>query len=514
MPKFLTILLITSVFSSFFGQVYYSPSQIPNPKDNSDGFISDPEDYLSTEEEVALNQMIEEIRKQKGFEIALVVVRSIDEKAALPFATELGELWGVGIQNTGIVILAAIQDRELAFATGYETEKYLPDLITQEIQQEEIIPYFKIEKYGTGLINGVTVIKQILLNETVPKYVQDAQIHHKKQRIWSIIGIITGALIILLSIIVSPKLRTLLINLVILCSSGIIAYVAYLLFLKETLTIDIVTKISIILGFIGVTINAYLVLKNESKKIWPYGLLTLLAVCTPLSGLYLYGYEVIVYVYLAGAGLTFSIFLIAYVITWFQKDPYRKYRTIQVFKLDFFSYLFPLPMFVVDMIVERQLDLWRNRVRFSKKTGLEMRKLSERMDDKYLQSGQVKEEQIKSVDYDVWITDEPDDILILKYTTWFSKYSTCSKCHYKTWSLIYDKTIIAASYSSSGRGERKKACAHCGHQSISTYTIPRLQHTSTSSSSSGGGWSGGSSGGGGGSWGGGSFGGGGSSSKW
>jgi uncharacterized protein len=159
------------------------------------------------------------------------------------------------------------------------------------------------------------------------------------------------------------------------------------------------------------------------------------------------------------------------------------------------------------------LEKWRNQVRFSKKTGLEMRKLSETDDDKYLEKGQVTEEQVKSVDYDVWITDEPDDIEILSYKTWFSKYSSCSACGYRTWYLVYDKTISAATYSSSGSGERKKACAHCKHQDITRYTIPQLQRSSSSggsSYSSGGGYSGG----GGGSWGGGSSGGGGSSSSW
>lgn len=155
-------------------------------------------------------------------------------------------------------------------------------------------------------------------------------------------------------------------------------------------------------------------------------------------------------------------------------------------------------MYIVKLVVDQLLENWRNQVRFSKKTGLEMRKLCEVEDDDFLKATQVSEEQVKSVDYDVWISDEPDDVLILKYVTWFSGYSNCSKCKAKTWYLVYDRTITAATYSSSGTGERKKACAHCKHQEISRYTIAQLQKSSSS----------------GGSWGGGRSGGGGSSSRW
>lgn len=510
MKRILLLILLISLFSYSEAQTYYSPSDIPDPKKSGDGFVADPDGFLSSAEETKLNELITNIRDEKGFEVAIVIVNSINDKSVLPFATELGNLWGVGKGDRGIVILAAIADRNLAIATGYKTEQFIPDLVTQEIQQEEIIPYFKLEKYGTGLIAGTEVIEAIVLGEDVPIYVEEAQKRSRALILWEYIAIGLGIIIIIMTLIISPTLKTVLTNLIIVVASIVVALIAYFVFLKESHLMNVIRDGSVILGFIGVTVNAFITAKNETDKIWPFAVLITCAVGTPLSGLYLYGYEAIVFFYLSGAGILFGLFLLTYISTLLIKDPYRKFHTLKIFKLDVFSYIFPFPMYVVDLLVENLLENWRNRVRFSKKTGLEMHKLDEEKDNKYLEKGQVAEEKVKSVDYDVWVSGEPEDVLILRYTTWFSKYSTCSRCKYKTWYLVYDRTISAATYSSSGTGEKKKACAHCGHQSISRYTIPKLNPPSSSSSS--GGYSSSSSSGG--SWGGGSFGGGGSSSSW
>lgn len=511
MKKLISFLLFISLISIVGAQVYYSPSDIPDPKSSGDGFVSDPDGFLTSSDKATLNKIIANIRDKKGFEVAVVVVNSINDKAVLPFATDLGNLWGVGKGDRGIVILAAISDRNLAIATGYEAEQFIPDLVTQQIQQEEIIPYFKTENYGKGLIEGTKIIEAIALGENVPDYVEEAQAKQKNIQTWEYISIGLGLLVIAMTIIISPKMKTIATNLIIVVASIVVSLVAYFVFLKESHLSDVIMDGSVILGFIGVTVNAFITAKNETDKIWPYAILITCAVGAPLSGLYLYGYHDIVYFYMSGAGIMFGLFLITYLITLMIKDPYKKFHTLKVFKLDVFAYIFPFPMYIVDLFVENLLETWRNRVRFSKKTGLEMHKLDEEKDNQYLEKGQVNEERVKSVDYDVWVSGEPEDILILRYSTWFSKYSTCSRCKYKTWYLVYDRTISAATYSSSGTGEKKKSCANCGHQSITRYTIPKLQRSSSSSSSSGS-YSSGSSGGG--SWGGGSFGGGGSSSSW
>ena len=58
-----------------------------------------------------------------------------------------------------------------------------------------------------------------------------------------------------------------------------------------------------------------------------------------------------------------------------------------------------------------------------------MKLLTEEEEDVYLDEGMRAEEDVFSVDYDVWVTEKGDDILILKYKKLLSKYSKCPKCN-------------------------------------------------------------------------------------
>ncbi len=167
----------------------------------------------------------------------------------------------------------------------------------------------------------------------------------------------------------------------------------------------------------------------------------------------------------------------------------------------------------------------RNAPRESKKTGLPMKKLSEKEEDPHLSRGQQVEEEIGSVDYDVWVSDKPDDVMTLAYRSSLSKYSECPNCGFRTYYHTNSKTLRSATYGRDGQGVRNYACRNCDYTHTKRYRIPQLQRRRTvivggggfsgGGGSFGGGFSGGGSFGGGGfSGGGGSFGGGGASGGW
>lgn len=228
-----------------------------------------------------------------------------------------------------------------------------------------------------------------------------------------------------------------------------------------------------------------------------------------------YAYNGILYSYFIVTIIIFAIFFLLFIISISNPDYFVRYQTMRIFRLYIWFILFPIPFIAVYFFIKLITDKWRNTPRISAITGKLMHKLSEEEEDGYLKKGQITEEKIKSVDYDVWTSSEDNDVLIQSYKRWFSKYNACPKCKFKTFYKVYDRTISAPTYSSSGTGERKYQCENCGHSKVSRYTIPKKTRSSSSSSSSSS-YSGGSSswGGGGSSWGGGSSGGGGAGSSW
>ena len=128
----------------------------------------------------------------------------------------------------------------------------------------------------------------------------------------------------------------------------------------------------------------------------------------------------------------------------------------------------------------------RHRVRDCPQCRIEMRRLSETEDDRYLEAGQRREESLKSVDYDVWLCPDCGHHKVLAYGSWFSSYSKCPACRHKTMST-QSQTITPATYDHSGEAKVTETCRHCDRVHSYRKTLPRRQRSSSSSSSSGGG---------------------------
>ena len=186
-------------------------------------------------------------------------------------------------------------------------------------------------------------------------------------------------------------------------------------------------------------------------------------------------------------GILLIVYILILLIAVSIKDLHSKYHKLKFFNLLIFPILFPIPFAIIYFVNKLLMDKWRNTVRFSIKTGEIMHKIENNEEDQFLSKGQITEENIKSIDYDVWITFSQDDILILKYSNWVTKFNKCPSCKFKTYYKEYDKTIVSPSYSSSGRGEKKYSCKNCGHKDLTSYTIPKLTRSSSSSGGSYGG---------------------------
>ncbi len=153
--------------------------------------------------------------------------------------------------------------------------------------------------------------------------------------------------------------------------------------------------------------------------------------------------------------------------------------------------------------------------------------LDETLDDAHLESGEVTEEKLQSVDYRVWACPGCDQVTKLRHGTFFTNHRRCAGCNFVTASQI-TTVVQQATTSQCGVVQVDERCANCSYTESSTHTTPQLvnrtattrrRYTATSASRSsspaprsfGGGRA---AGGGPRSSGGGSTGGGGSSGRW
>ena len=90
------------------------------------------------------------------------------------------------------------------------------------------------------------------------------------------------------------------------------------------------------------------------------------------------------------------------------------------------------------------LDRLRYAQRVNPKTGNKMKLLSEEEEDVYLDEGMQAEEDIFSIDYDVWIDKESGDVHIERYEGG-AVASECGSCGFQTLRLIKEEVVQSES---------------------------------------------------------------------
>ncbi|PLX21571.1 MAG: hypothetical protein C0597_03250 [Marinilabiliales bacterium] len=162
--KYLVLIFLTIYSVQTFAQNF--PIK-PNPPK----IVNDFANFLSTNEKQALENKLVKFNNETSTQIAIVIVKSLDGYDKASYAYGLGEEWGIGQKgkNNGILILVkpkyASEKGEVFIATGYGVEGAVPDAIAKRIVENEIIPYFRQNKYYKGLDEATNRIIELTRGE-------------------------------------------------------------------------------------------------------------------------------------------------------------------------------------------------------------------------------------------------------------------------------------------------------------------------------------------------------------
>lgn len=131
------------------------------------GRVTDVARILPPIEREALETKLQQIQNETTAQIAIVILPDL---AGLPIeevALELGRRWGVGVEgrDNGIVILAAIAERQVRIEVGYGLEGVLPDIVAKKIIEERIVPRFREEDYDGGIHDALGDLRAMLEGE-------------------------------------------------------------------------------------------------------------------------------------------------------------------------------------------------------------------------------------------------------------------------------------------------------------------------------------------------------------
>ncbi|WP_018525392.1 TPM domain-containing protein [Alkalispirochaeta alkalica] len=140
---------------------------LPSPK----GYVSDFAGVIPGDTARQIEQIARAVADRTDAEIALVTVKSFGD---LGFATvgdlgiALADAWGVGGAGSdrGVILILAVQERQIRLEVGYGLEGILPDGRAGAIIDQVLVPAFQRGRYGEGFLDATRVLAGIIGQET------------------------------------------------------------------------------------------------------------------------------------------------------------------------------------------------------------------------------------------------------------------------------------------------------------------------------------------------------------
>ena len=134
--------------------------------------------------------------------------------------------------------------------------------------------------------------------------------------------------------------------------------------------------------------------------------------------------------------------------------------------------------FYYPFYVEKRLKKLRYTPRTSPKTGKPMKLLTEDEEDVYLDEGMQAEENVFSIDYDVWIDEESGYTKIEKYSGHLHALQ-CPECNYQTFKVVKEEILESPTEMDEGELMKFFHCEYCGYRERKAFRIARLKSVIT-----------------------------------
>lgn len=137
------------------------------PKPDPARLVTDVANVLSPEQKEILERKLVALDDSTSNQIAVVLIKTLDDYPIEEYATKLFRAWGIGNKktNNGVLLIAAIDDHKIRIEVGYGLEGAIPDITTASIIRNDIVPNFKAGDYYHGLDLATTSIAKAAVGE-------------------------------------------------------------------------------------------------------------------------------------------------------------------------------------------------------------------------------------------------------------------------------------------------------------------------------------------------------------
>ena len=133
--------------------------------------VTDQTATLTSDQRNQLEIKLADFERQKGAQIAILIVPTVSPETVEQFAVRVFEAWKLGRKGVddGALLLIAKNDRKLRIEVGYGLEGALNDATAKRIISETITPRFKQGDYFGGMESGLDAMIKVIGGEPLPE---------------------------------------------------------------------------------------------------------------------------------------------------------------------------------------------------------------------------------------------------------------------------------------------------------------------------------------------------------
>ncbi|MBQ2210873.1 MAG: TPM domain-containing protein [Prevotella sp.] len=169
-PSTLTSQGNSETIASEGSTTYWNADNIPIPYlQDSTQYVSNPDNVLSQDAVNRMNVTLQRLRLELGVQSVVIAVNHIENDDPFRMAQDVGNKYGVGYHDRGLVVVLGYLDHSINMSPGRSLEADLTDAECHRLEQQYVVPAMKAEMPDSGMIYLAEAVYATLQKKELPR---------------------------------------------------------------------------------------------------------------------------------------------------------------------------------------------------------------------------------------------------------------------------------------------------------------------------------------------------------
>jgi uncharacterized membrane protein YgcG len=180
----------TSQVVSETAEKYWNADNIPIPYlQDSTQYVSNPDYVLQQQTVDRMNVTLKRLENELGIQSVFIVVNHIENDDPFRMAQDVGNKYGVGYQDRGLIVVVGYQDHSVNMSPGRSLEGDLTDAECHRLEQEYVVPAMRKDMPDSAMFYLAEAVYSTLQKKQMPVMSLKSQADDDDSEIAIILGI-------------------------------------------------------------------------------------------------------------------------------------------------------------------------------------------------------------------------------------------------------------------------------------------------------------------------------------